>query len=109
MSSGKTEIHQAEEFDNSTLHEDASLDKPAALQIEQQEAGYHGGEHIGRQLTDDSLHIDHPINISRLRKNLILLTLAWSGFLANYSASKSILGPQSTRYMADLLLRQAPT
>jgi hypothetical protein len=90
MSSAQTEIHQVDELDNSTLHEDRTLEKPVPVQIEQKGAQYHGGQNIGRQLTDDSLHMDHPINISRLRKNLILTTLAWSGFLANYSASKHI-------------------
>jgi hypothetical protein len=79
---------QTEEVDNYTLNEDANLDKPVTTQVERQDAEYQGGQNIGRRLTDDSLHVDHPINISRLRKNLILITLAWSGFLANYSASK---------------------
>ena len=91
MTAEKTDLSlsQVGEPDHSTLHEDVISDKPAATQIEERGPGYRGGENIGRQLTDDSLHVDHPINISRLRKNLILVTLAWSGFLANYSASKS--------------------
>lgn len=91
MTAEKTDLSlsQVGDPDNSTLHENVISDKPVATQIEERGPGYLGGVNIGRQLTDDSLHVDHPINISRLRKNLILVTLAWSGFLANYSASKS--------------------
>lgn len=77
---------QVEEFDNTTLRGSTIIEKPTA-KIVHEEAEYQGGQNIGRRLTDESLHVDHPINISRLRKNLILLTLAWSGFLANYIAS----------------------
>jgi hypothetical protein len=73
---------------NSTLNEGVKLDKPLATQVEHRAADYAGGDTIGRQLTDDSLHRDHPINLPRWRKTAILVTLAWSGFLANYSASE---------------------
>ncbi|KAI5452524.1 hypothetical protein NCC49_000687 [Naganishia albida] len=89
---------QVEEFDNTTLRGSTIIEKPTA-KIVHEEAEYQGGQNIGRRLTDESLHVDHPINISRLRKNLILLTLAWSGFLANYSASAHLTAfPQMAKY-----------
>jgi hypothetical protein len=87
MTSIKQDSPRVDEFDNTTLRGSTIMEKPTA-QVVHEEADYRGGQNIGRRLTDESLHVDHPINISRLRKNLILLTLAWSGFLANYSASE---------------------
>lgn len=88
MTSIKQDITPIEEFDNTTLRGSTTMEKPNT-QVVHDEAEYRGGQNIGRRLTDDSLHVDHPINIPRMRKNLILITLAWSGFLANYSASTS--------------------
>ncbi|KAJ9111664.1 hypothetical protein QFC19_001023 [Naganishia cerealis] len=94
------ESQAVEELDtNSTLHESANLDKPIVTQVENRGAQYEGGEDIGRRLTDDSLHHDHPINLPRWRKTAILVTLAWSGFLANYSASAHLTAfPQMAAY-----------
>ncbi|KAJ9118155.1 hypothetical protein QFC22_004059 [Naganishia vaughanmartiniae] len=100
MSAIRTENQGAEEIDtNSTLNEGVKMDKPVASQVEHRNTNYEGGDKIGRRLTDDSLHRDHPINLPRWRKNAILITLAWSGFLANYSASAHLTAfPQMAAY-----------
>ncbi|KAJ9099748.1 hypothetical protein QFC21_003746 [Naganishia friedmannii] len=72
---------------NITGEDNLDQEKPQMMHIEHQITEFQGGQKIGRRLTDDSLHHDHPINLPRWRKTVILITLAWSGFLANSSAS----------------------
>lgn len=69
-----------------------TLEKPQTMHTEHHVAEFQGGQKISRRLTDDSLHHDHPINLPQWRKTVILITLAWSGFLANFSASGFIGG-----------------